>query len=80
MADRTKPLATDPPSHLRLDDRGRALPPSEEERKERSRRLAEALRRWEEDPPAEDPEGDAEFLKAIDSHRPEDRKLFEGYY
>ena len=63
---------------VRVDDQGRAIPPTLRERRERAEaaRLALQAMRAVEDDPRED---DAEFFRAIDSHRP-DRPLFEGRY
>jgi len=63
---------------VRLDDQGRAIPPTSRERQERAEAARIALQAMQaiEDDPSED---DAEFFRAIDSHRP-DRPLFEGRY
>jgi hypothetical protein len=62
------------------DDQGRIIPASPEELRARAEYLLELFKRWEENPPPEDPEGDREFLRAMDANRPAGRKLFDGYY
>lgn len=63
---------------LRLDERGHAIPPTEDERRARSealRRGLEKLRAMPDDPN----ESDEEFMRAIDAGRPE-RPPFKRYY
>jgi hypothetical protein len=62
------------------DERGRIIPASPKELRARADYLLGLFQQWEENPQPEDPEGDREFLRAIDANRPEGRKLSEGYY
>jgi hypothetical protein len=76
LTDELGPIPTFPPG--RLDERGRLIPLTPEERKARSdaaiRTLA-AIRKL----PDHDPIGiEAEFMRGIDENRPVDRKIFEG--
>ena len=67
------------PNRLKLDARGRMLPRTDEERAADAERIRELLAILAATP-ADDPPGETEeFMRAIDSHRP-DRPLFEGYY
>lgn len=70
---------TQAPHSLKRDANGRLLPRTDEERAADAERARAALARMAEisddDPPGET----EEFMRAIDSHRP-DRPLFEGYY
>ena len=63
---------------LRLDDRGRLIPPTEDEHRARSAALRRALAMIAEIP--DDPPGsDEEFMRAIDAGRPE-CPLFQERY
>ena len=79
MSDATgKARSRHPALRVRLDDRGRMIPPTEEERRIRRELALRALEeiRAIENEPGED---DAEFFRSFDSHRPH-RPLFEGLY
>jgi hypothetical protein len=63
----------------RCDEKGRPLPFTPEEislRSEIFRRAMAVINANDQDPPG----SDEEFMRGIDSHRPEGSKLFEGYY
>lgn len=55
-------------------------PASAAEIQDGARRLRQAIEQIDADPTPEDPAGDAEFLRAIDSNRPDGYKLFVGLY
>ncbi len=64
----------------KLDEFGRLIHPTPEELAAR-RAAWERLVKLREKEPIDEPEGlDEEIMRAIDSHRPEGCKLFEGYY
>ena len=75
--DEDGPIPDFPP--LRLDERGLPLPLTPEEHRLRSEifhRLMKVIDAEDRDPPG----SDAEFMRAIDSRRPDGNKLFNGYY
>lgn len=78
LVDEQGPIPTFPPRQL--DEHGRLIPISSEERAARrdaALRAIEALR----NAPDEDPPGtEQEMMRGIDSHRAPGRKLFEGMY
>jgi hypothetical protein len=77
MSTMSDPRTTGSP-RLRFDDRGHAIPPTEEERRARSEALRLALAEMASIP--DDPPGsDEEVMRAIDAGRPE-RPLFRGLY
>ena len=62
-----------------LDVQGKFVPMTPEEREDREeafQRRMRVINALDRDPPG----SDEEFMRAIDSHRPEGSKLFEGYY
>jgi hypothetical protein len=76
LTDELGPIPAFPP--CQLDERGRLIPLTPEERRARAdaaiRTLA-AIRNL----PDDDPIGiEAEFMRGIDENRPADRKIFEG--
>ena len=76
LTDELGPIPTFPPRQL--DERGRLIPLTPEERRARSdaaiRTLAAIAKL-----PDDDPIGiEAEFMRGIDENRPADRKIFEG--
>ena len=78
LRDADGPIPTFPPRAL--DERGRLVPISAEERRARSEAVVRALKAVaslrDDDPP-----GTAErMMRGIDDHRPPDAKLFEGLY
>lgn len=79
MSDATgKATSRHPALRVRIDDQGRIIPPTEEERRIRRQLALQALEeiRSIENGPDED---DAEFFQPFDSHRAH-RPLFEGLY
>jgi hypothetical protein len=67
------------PVRRAFDEQGRYIPMSPEEREAREdafRRSMKVINAMDQDPPG----SDEEFMRGIDSHRPEGSKLFEGYY
>jgi hypothetical protein len=77
LSDEQGPIPDYPPR--RYDEQGRPLPFTPDEIKLRSeifRRAMRAIDATDQDPPG----SDEEFMRGIDSHRPEGMKLFEGYY
>lgn len=77
LRDEQGPIPDFPP--LRLDERGLPLPLTPEEHRVRSEiywRMMKAIDERDQDPPG----SDEEFMRGIDSRRPEGFKLFEGYY
>jgi hypothetical protein len=82
MAETTTKRPESPPNYLKVDERGRVIPPTPEERRERSRRLKEMLARIASEPEPEDMEEELRFLKEIDEDRAKrgERPLFEGCY
>jgi hypothetical protein len=76
LADELGPISEFAPRQL--DERGRLIPLSPEERKARSEaavRALEAIRKL----PDDDPPGiEAEFMRGIDENRPAGQKVFEG--
>ena len=66
------------PVRRAFDEQGRYIPMSPEEREAREdayRRSMKVIDAMDQDPPG----SDGEFMRGIDSHRPEGSKLFEGY-
>jgi hypothetical protein len=76
LTDELGPIPMFPPA--RLDERGRLIPLTPEERRARSeaaiRTLAAIAKLPDDDPPGIE----AEFMRGIDENRPADRKIFEG--
>ena len=64
---------------LRLDDQGRIIPLSPEERTAQREAVAQMFAEWAAVPDDPDEPSDSEVFRAIDSHRPH-RPLFEEYY
>jgi hypothetical protein len=76
LSDELGPIPTFPPG--RLDERGRLIPLTPEERQARSDAAIRALAAIAK-LPDDDPVGiEAEFMRGIDENRPADRKIFEG--
>jgi hypothetical protein len=79
LCDEQGPIPTFPP--LTLDERGRIIPLSPEERQARSDAIQRLLKVLREQPAdTEKPDTFEEFMRSMDSRRPEGMKLFEGYY
>jgi hypothetical protein len=61
-----------------LDELGRLIPLTPEERKARSQAAIRALVAIQKRPDDDPPGIEAEFMRGIDENRPADRKIFEG--
>jgi hypothetical protein len=78
LSDAQGPIPTFPPRAL--DEHGRLIPLSDEERRARSEAAVRALKAIR-DRPDDDPPGTTErMMRGIDANRPPGRKLFEGMY
>ena len=78
LCDEQGPIPTFPPA--KVDEKGRLIHPSPEERQARSDAYRRLMKIRREQPDDEPPGLDEEIMRGIDSHRPEGMKLFEGYY
>ena len=78
LVDEQGPIPTFPPREL--DEHGRLVPISEEERRARARAASRALAALDALPDEDAPETEEEMMRGIDSHRPPGQKLFEGMY
>ena len=78
LVDEQGPIPTFPPRQL--DEHGRLVPISEEERRARARAVSRALAALDALPDEDPPETEGEMMRGIDSHRPLGQKLFEGMY
>jgi hypothetical protein len=76
LADEIGPIPTFPARQM--DERGRLISLSPEERQARSRAAIRALEAIEELPNDDPREIEAAFMRGIDENRPADRKIFEG--
>ncbi len=77
LSDDLGPIPRFPPRAL--DERGRVIPLSSEERRARSDAAIRALKALRQLPDDDPPGTDERFMRGIDSHRPH-RPLFEGMY
>ncbi len=77
LSDEQGPIPTFKP--LKLDDRGRMIPLTTEEREARSDAIQRTLRVLRVLPDDDPPGIEEEIMRGIDSHRPDGFKLFEGY-
>lgn len=78
LCDEQGPIPMFPPRRA-FDENGRYIPISREEsqaREDAFRRAMKVINAMDPDPPG----SDEEFMRAIDSRRPEGSKLFEEYY
>ena len=78
LVDEQGPIPTFPPREL--DEHGRLVPISEEERRARASAASRALAALDALPDEDPPETEEEMMRGIDSHRPPGQKLFEGMY
>ena len=76
LADELGPIPAFPPRQL--DEKGRLIPLTSEERKARSQAAIRALAAIKKLPDDDPPGTEAEFMRGIDENRPVDRKIFEG--
>lgn len=67
------------PNRARLDDQGRIIPMTDEERRAWAKSALEGLKAMAEIPDTDPPGSDIEFMKAIDAERPH-RPLFKEFY
>ena len=63
-----------------LDERGRLVPLTPEERQARTEALARTIEALLSLPDDDPPGTEIEMMKGIDANRPPGQKLFEGYY
>ena len=78
LVDDEGPIPTFPPRQL--DEHGRLVPISEEERRARASAARRALAALDALPDEDPPETEEEMMRGIDSHRLPGQKLFEGMY
>ncbi|MEO6810016.1 MAG: hypothetical protein ABI353_12960 [Isosphaeraceae bacterium] len=78
LCDADGPIPTFPPRAL--DEQGRLIPISPEERKARSEAAIRALRAIELLPDDDPPGSTEELFRSLDANRPEGAKQFEGMY
>jgi hypothetical protein len=78
LCDEDGPIPTFPP--LALDERGRLIPITPEERTARHRAAMRALAALDKLPDDDPPDAVIEMMRGIDSRRPPGQKLFEGMY
>ena len=78
LVDEQGPIPTFPPRQL--DEHGRLVPISEEERRARASAVSRALAALDALHDEDPPETEEEMMRGIDSHRPPGQKLFEGMY
>lgn len=78
LVDQKGQIPTFPPR--KLDEHGRIVPISEEERRARASAASRALAALDALPDEDPPETEEEMMRGIDSHRPPGQKLFEGMY
>ena len=78
LCDEQGPIPTFPPRQL--DEHGRLIPLSPEERKARSEAAIRALKAIRSRPDDDPPDIEEQMMRGIDANRPPGRKLFEGYY
>ena len=76
LADELGPIPVFPPRQL--DEQGRLIPLTPEERKARSQAAIRALAAIKKLPDGDPPGTEAEFMRGIDENHPADRKIFEG--
>jgi hypothetical protein len=76
LADELGSIPAFPPRQL--DEQGRLIPLTAEERKARSQAAIRALTAIQRLPDDDPPGIEAEFMRGIDENRPADRKIFEG--
>jgi hypothetical protein len=78
LCDEQGPIPTFPPRQL--DEHGRLIPLSPEERKARSEAVIRALKAIRNLPDDDPPDIEEQMMRGIDATRPPGRKLFDGYY
>jgi hypothetical protein len=78
LCDEQGPIPTFPPRQL--DEHGRLIPLSPEERKARCEAAIRALKAIRSRPDEDPPDIEEQMMRGIDANRPPGRKLFEGYY
>jgi hypothetical protein len=78
LSDENGPIPTFPPRVL--DEQGRLIPISPEERAARHRAAMRALAALDKLPDDDPPDAVIEMMRGIDSRRPPGQKLFEGMY
>lgn len=78
LVDEHGPIPTFPPRQV--DEHGRLIPISEEERRARHSAAIRALKALDKLPDNDPPGTEQEMMRGIDSHRPPGAKLFEGLY
>jgi hypothetical protein len=78
LVDKQGPIPTFPPRQL--DEHGRLVPISEEERRARASAASRALAALDALPDEDPPGTEEEMMRSIDSHRPPGQKLFDGMY
>ena len=78
LCDEQGPIPTFPPRQL--DEHGRLIPLSPEERKARSEAAIRALKAIRNLPDDDPPDIEEQMMRGIDANRPPGHKLFEGYY
>jgi hypothetical protein len=78
LVDELGPIPTFPPRQL--DEHGRLVAISEEERRARASAASRALAALDALPDEDPPETEEEMMRGIDSHRRPGQKLFEGMY
>jgi hypothetical protein len=76
LADELGPIPAFPPRQL--DEQGRLIPLTPEEREARSKAAIRALAAIQKLPDDDPPGIEAEFMRGVDENRPADRRIFEG--
>ena len=75
LADEEGPIPTFPP--LQLDEFGRIIPISDDERRARMRAASRVLAAFDKLPDEDAPDSTAKMMRNIDAERPPGEKLFE---